>query len=191
LPATRQRALCPHPPCSSQGQALDPRFLSGFSGRSGQRSYSSSASTRMSRNARGTKAMWGTCNRYRAGEPSARGARASVGCGCHSYRSAPVYSPPPARTAVASPATDGQTVLVPEMVNNPYHPHWTAGGRYNDPWTAAQHRSAQVGAAIRLAARGPGYWQYVPGFAVRYHMTISRRHSRKTALPRRVGHRAL
>jgi hypothetical protein len=43
--------------------------------------------------------------------------------------SAPAYSPPPAPTAVANPATDGQTVLVPVMVNNPYHPHWTAGGR--------------------------------------------------------------
>jgi hypothetical protein len=39
--------------------------------------------------------------------------------------SAPAYSPPPAPTAVASPATDGQTVLVPVMIDNPYHPSWT------------------------------------------------------------------
>jgi hypothetical protein len=42
--------------------------------------------------------------------------------------SALAYSPSPAPSAVASPAADGQTVLVPVMVNNPYHPHWTAGG---------------------------------------------------------------
>ena len=43
--------------------------------------------------------------------------------------SAPAYLPSPARTTVASPTTDGQTVLFPVTINNPYHPHWTVGGR--------------------------------------------------------------
>jgi hypothetical protein len=44
--------------------------------------------------------------------------------------SAPAYPPSPATTAIASPATDGQTVLVPLMINEPYHPHWTVGGSH-------------------------------------------------------------
>jgi hypothetical protein len=43
--------------------------------------------------------------------------------------SAPAYPASPAPAAVASPATDGQTVLFPVTINNPYRPHWTAGGR--------------------------------------------------------------
>jgi hypothetical protein len=39
--------------------------------------------------------------------------------------SAPAYPPSPVSTA---PAMDGQPVLVPVMINNPYHPHWTVGG---------------------------------------------------------------
>ena len=41
---------------------------------------------------------------------------------------APTYSSSPAPTAVASPAMDGQTVLVPVMIKEPYHPSWTVGG---------------------------------------------------------------
>jgi hypothetical protein len=42
--------------------------------------------------------------------------------------SAPAYPPSPVPTAVASPETAGQTVLVPVTINNPYHEHWTGGG---------------------------------------------------------------
>jgi hypothetical protein len=43
--------------------------------------------------------------------------------------SAPAYPPSPAPTTGASPATDGQTVLFPVTINNPYHPQWTVGLR--------------------------------------------------------------
>jgi len=39
--------------------------------------------------------------------------------------SAPAYPPSPVSTA---PAMDEQPVLVPVMINNPYHPHWMVGG---------------------------------------------------------------
>ena len=43
--------------------------------------------------------------------------------------SVPTYPSSPEPAAVASPATDGQTVLFPVTINNPYRPHWTVGGR--------------------------------------------------------------
>jgi hypothetical protein len=42
--------------------------------------------------------------------------------------STPAYPPSPVPTAVASPATAGQTVLFPVTINQPYQPHWTVGG---------------------------------------------------------------